>query len=129
MPGSSLWLLPPATSTLTKTLQTLISSSIPSLFPTTSPPPPDFIPHITLTSHITPTPSDPQAWLDKLSLPDLEAVVILHPVVGEIYFQKLTLACAKSKGLTALAKACREQAVGDDADAFAEGYYPHLSLM
>lgn len=129
MPGSSLWLIPPSHSSLNQTLQSLISTSIPSLFPASQPP--EFIPHITLTSHIpaTNTSSDPQTWLDNLTLPKLSEVRIEEPKVGEIFFQKLTLACAKSRGLTALAKACREQAVGDDADTFAGNYYPHASLM
>ena len=126
MPGSSLWLLPPPSTSLTTTLQSLITTSIPSLFPST---PPSFIPHITLTSNITSIPSDPQVWLDDLVLPELSSIEIQSPKVGHIFFQKLTLACHKSAQLTALAKACREQAVGDDAEVFAEGYYPHASLM
>lgn len=129
MPGSSLWLLPPPSSSFNSTLQSLISHSIPSLFPSTQVP--HFIPHITLTSHIPSgsTSSDPQAWLTNLSLPSLSSVKIQSPKVGTLFFQKLTLACEKSHELTALAKACRSQAVGDDVVAFAEGYYPHTSLM
>lgn len=129
MPGSSLWLLPPSTSPLTTALQSLISTSIPSLFPSTKVP--DFIPHITLTSHIpcASTGNDSQAWLETLSLPKLERIKIQSPKIGQIFFQRLTLACSRSKELTALAQACREQAVGDDAHAFARGYYPHASLM
>ena len=129
MPGSSLWLIPPSPSSLETTVQTLITDTIPSLFPATNPP--DFIPHITLTSHIPSdtTTSNSQQWLDSLDLPELDKVTIRQSRVGEIFFQKLTLACLKTPELTTLATECRKQAVGGKVVAYAHGYYPHMSLM
>ncbi|KAK0615631.1 2',3'-cyclic-nucleotide 3'-phosphodiesterase [Bombardia bombarda] len=74
MPGSSLWLLPPPSHPLHQILSTLISSTLPALFPaeasadSPSISPHFFAPHMTLTSEIDPAlyGDDPQAWLDSI---------------------------------------------------------------
>ncbi|PNS19871.1 Phosphoribosylaminoimidazole-succinocarboxamide synthase [Sphaceloma murrayae] len=73
MPGSSLWLIPPARDPFNRTLQTQITSMVPQRFTAKTH---DFIPHITLTSNINPHLHEPdaQAWLDSLDF-DLEALI------------------------------------------------------
>ncbi|KAM7203600.1 putative cyclic phosphodiesterase [Naviculisporaceae sp. PSN 640] len=84
MPGSSLWLLPPKSHPLHSILTTLITSTLPSLFPEIIPPSSTenaselhgmdssvFPPHMTITSSVCPSlyGSDPQGWLDSLPFP------------------------------------------------------------
>ncbi|KAF4549522.1 Cyclic phosphodiesterase-like protein [Elsinoe fawcettii] len=73
MPGSSLWLIPPKDA-FNRAMQTQITSMVPMRF---AEKPPNFIPHITLTSHIKASLHEPdaQAWLDslELNLEDLQA--------------------------------------------------------
>lgn len=132
MPGSSLWLVPTPDSALHKALSTLITSSIPALYPIALPP--RFSPHVTLTADTVNTSDDPQIWLDGLELPleDLH-VRIKEPQVGEIFFRKLTLRCQKDDALKALAGAGRRAGTGAGAEEVRrwveEVYAPHLSLM
>lgn len=145
MPGSSLWLVPLPSSPLHKHLATLITSSIPALYPHTTPPL-HFSPHITLTADTVPAStsisSEPgaqlQQWLDDLDLPasvNTLHVKIKEPQVGEAFFRKLTLRCEKSAELMALAAACRAASAGQQAEEeevqrwVQETYAPHASLM
>ncbi|KAF2722552.1 2, 3 cyclic phosphodiesterase [Polychaeton citri CBS 116435] len=135
MPGSSLWLVPSQDSALYEAIQELITNHIPALFPNTSPP--DFFPHITLTSDaLLEDGTDPQEWLDGLSLPSQSKleIWIREVEVGSIFFKKVTMRCDKSPELKALAAACRQAAVkgvGSEAarEWAEEKYMPHCSLM
>jgi len=140
MPGSSLWLTPPNPSRFHATVQELISSSIPQLFPATKPH--GFVPHVTLTSFVEPSNTygdKPQEWLDSLALvtePVNEKISVCLDAIepGEPFFKKLTLRAHKDDGLVRLAAACRSHGVEDgDTDRarqWAEQeYLPHLSLM
>lgn len=139
MPGASLWIIPP-TSSFNDFLQTLITDTIPSLFPeaTTH----SFIPHITITSNVDQSiyddQKDPQAWLDSLHLEHHEAqdikILLADLEPGHPFFKKLTLNVVEDDPLLRLVAACRMEAVvGYDiinATWWAEGeYLPHLSLM
>lgn len=130
----SLWLLPPEDSELFKALQSLIHTSMPSLYPISIPP--RFSPHVTLTANTIPkdwAESQPRNWLEKLQLPEDDLKVTIQNVhVGEIFFQKLIMLCEKTAQLCDLAATCR--AVGDeirkDAREWIDQYYkPHCSLM
>jgi 2',3'-cyclic-nucleotide 3'-phosphodiesterase len=140
MPGASLWLIPPQSSTFYKTLQTLIDKTIPTHFPNTKTH--HFIPHVTITSNIDQSlySQDPQAWLGSLSLHPQSQVV--EPIsiglealeAGQPFVKKLTLKAERSSQLLALAASCRAEAVlGRDSVKAAEWahseYLPHLSLM
>ncbi|GAB7339036.1 hypothetical protein MBLNU457_5698t2 [Dothideomycetes sp. NU457] len=122
MPGSSLWLLPPPNTPLNTHLQTLITSTLPSRFPSTKAH--NFIPHITLTSNVPASlhSPDPQAWLDSLDLPASSTitaeVVAVDP--DDKFFKKLTLRLEKKGVLVDLATACRAQGVLDGDGAGAE---------
>lgn len=139
MPGASLWLIPPKTSSFNSTLQHLITTTIPSHFPSATTH--DFIPHITLTSNISSSlyTSDPQNWLNNLSLPQsstsdplILALELLE--TGSQFVKKLTIRAEKCSSLVELAGACRAGAVSEgDAEGAKkwaeEEYLPHLSLM
>ena len=144
MPGSSLWLLPPANHPFTRSLNTWITGTVPYRFSPLKPP--AFIPHITLTSEIPYGPNDEQpfdaqVWLDCLELPlpgpDDEPIVanLTSLEAGEVFFRKLTLKVDKdNEPLQRLAVACRAQGVysGDfeKARTWAKrDYQPHLSVM
>jgi 2',3'-cyclic-nucleotide 3'-phosphodiesterase len=133
MPGSSLWLLPPKSHPLNSILSGLIQQ-IPSRFES----PHRFLPHVTITSEISPSTysSDPQAWLDSLDLPSALAVrVRLGRLASEdVFFRKLYITCAKGEGLEELALLCRQEVEGFKDEKLAEAwasekYIPHLSLM
>jgi len=138
MPGSSLWLIPPPTSDFNKHLQDLITASIPRHFSNTKTH--DFIPHVTITSNISPslhTPN-PQAWLDSLDLPLTSAITITAEIEAldpeDPFFKKLTLRLGKDGSLCDLAARCRAEGVlGGDEERAREWvrneYAPHLSLM
>lgn len=144
MPGASLWLIAPKQDhPFNKSLNDLITSTIPSNFTSTKLP--HFTPHVTLTSNIDPktyaSASSPQAWLDELSIDDLgfknqftEAVIELEElVIDDPYFKKLNLRAKKETNLLRLAARCREIGTGisdGEAKKWAESEYePHLSLM
>lgn len=135
MPGSSLWLVPPPDSDLDNAISLLITSSLPSTFPSTRPP--KFAPHITLTSDITlEDASDSQKWLDglSLSLPSGMRVAIREVEVGEVFFKKVTMRVEKDDALLKLAALCRAAGVqgADDGGAKTwarDNYLPHCSLM
>jgi 2',3'-cyclic-nucleotide 3'-phosphodiesterase len=112
MPGSSLWLLPPANHPLNDILPTLIDKTSKQFNS-----PHRFLAHITLTSEISPSKygSDPQAWLDSLSLPASKDVNIeFEPLESD--------------------EQCRQQVQSFEEGAKArswaeEQYMPHLSLL
>ncbi len=132
---SSLWLIPPKDSALTKVIHNLINQTLPSsLFPEASLP--NFAPHITLTADTVPADlSNPQEWLQQLSLSHISGLKIaigeLH--VGDIFFQKMIQLCGKSEALRALAGTCRRAGTGEEEAEvekwIEENYRPHLSLM
>ena len=154
MLGSSLWLVPPEDSTLYQTLQALIQTGVPALYPIALPV--HFTPHVTLTADTlqSPWPSSPyaaQAWLDNLPLSDEQVQnshITLHEVaVGEIFFRKLAINCETTPALVNLAARCRARALlrergGGEAslddneeeektarDWVEKNYAPHCSLM
>ncbi|KAK3672244.1 hypothetical protein LTR78_007784 [Recurvomyces mirabilis] len=119
MPGSSLWLLPLPDSELYKTIQNLILQDVPAVYHDAAPP--QFTPHITLTSDTISDQEDPQDWLDNITLPeslrDLQ-VNIKQLDAGNVFFQSLIMKCENSMELCELAVHCRVAGVKDtDAKA------------
>lgn len=144
MPGSSLWLIPPSDDNpFNKSLQELITDTLPSDFPDAPKHP--FIPHVTISSDIEPAEtyasSSPQQWLDNLSLPHTlkkevnEVIIELETLeAGEPFFKKCTLQAGKDTNLLHLAATCRQQCIPrlseHQAQTWAETeYLPHLSLF
>lgn len=133
MPGSSVWLLPPEAHPVNGLLTSLIKRTA-SHFGSSD----LFIPHVTLTSEISPPTyrSDPQGWLDSLELPAGDDVAVKFEDLNseDVYFRKLYVKCQKTAGLKSLAKVCRKQVAGyKDDDAVRkwveETYNPHISLL
>lgn len=136
MPGASLWLIPPSKSDIHEILSTLIAKTVPARFPELDAPP-NFPPHLTLTSDIAPETvgENPQEWLDGLSISVSEppSVNLQSLDVSQQFFKKLTLSSKKAP-LQELAVQARAAAVegGDDVAAmqwFGENYAPHVSLL
>lgn len=136
MPGASLWLLPPANSSVEDILSQLILKTVPSHFPELKDPP-QFPPHLTLTSDIPVdiAKNEPQKWLDALPLTGLEppSVSFQSLDIGPQFFKKVTLGVSKAP-LRSLAARVRAFAVekGDQTAAdhwVTETYAPHVSLM
>jgi 2',3'-cyclic-nucleotide 3'-phosphodiesterase len=129
MPGSSLWLLPPSEHPLNNLLTTLIDQTS-QLFNSTH----LFLPHITLTSDISPSKygTEPQKWLEILPLPSSKDVHVNFEKLAseDVFFRKLYIKCAKS-GLVDLGRVCRVEVDGDtEAKKWAEEMYmPHCSLL
>lgn len=132
MPGSSLWLLPPEGHPLYAILTTSISQtsthfSSPHLF----------LPHITLTSNISPSTHspNPQQWLDSLQLP---AAITVRAKFGklnseDVFFRKLYIQVGKD-GVADIAKAARGTVDGYQDEEVVQKwvdleYVPHLSLL
>ena len=72
MPGLSLWLVPHDDKPFTKTVQELISESIPRQFDAKTH---NFAPHVTVTSDISEEALEgksPQEWLDSLAIDELK---------------------------------------------------------
>ncbi|KAK1836781.1 putative cyclic phosphodiesterase [Podospora conica] len=138
MPGSSLWLLPPPTSPLHRTLTTLITTTLPTLLPLESTSatlsPSFFAPHLTLTSNIPPSvyTSSPQAWLDSLPLPSVR-IRLTDLCTHDVFFRRCFLQVARERGVEELAAVARKWGVeGGDEErvrGWLEGYGPHVSLM
>lgn len=133
---SSLWLVPSQNSSLYKAIHTLITDSIPSVFPTANAP--LFTPHITLTANTISSESSSsefQQWLDNIALPSINDIEITINAIeiGEIFFQKLIMLCDKSWQLCTLAAACRSAGTGHSLERsrewIGENYRPHCSLM
>ncbi|KAF2232726.1 hypothetical protein EV356DRAFT_505011, partial [Viridothelium virens] len=135
MPGSSLWLMPPAHSPVATLLSSLIAHTIPSHFAQLSPP--QFSPHVTLTSEIDPQlyGDQPQQWLDQqISCPPGKDLSILFETLDteQPFFRKLTIRVSKHPVLAELAENCRRIGVAKDngiAQRWVEhDYRPHCSL-
>ena len=133
MPGSSLWLLPPTDHPLRDVIPSLIDKTSKKFNS-----PHRFLPHVTLTSEISPSAygSNPQAWLDSLAFPAGQDVRVTFERLGsdEAFFRKLYIKCEKNEGVKKLAKQCRQQVNGFEEEAKAliwanDQYMPHLSLM
>ena len=136
MLGASLWLVPPKDSQLDLLLSHLIKKTVPKHFPELICPP-DFLPHLTLTSDIPVelVSKEPQAWLDGLllTLEDPPRVIFQSLDVGEAFFKKLTLSAARGP-LYEIATQIRAAAVANgDAEAAEQWardvYAPHVSLL
>lgn len=132
MPGSSLWLLPPKSHPLNDPLVHLIEQTS-SRFGSLN----RFIPHVTLTSEISPSlyGHTPQQWLDSLQLSEGSGVKVGFEKLAseDAYVRKLYIKCTKTEGLRELAGMCRQQVEGYDEGKAAkwasETYNPHLSLL
>lgn len=133
MPGSSLWLLPPADHPLNETLPALIDKTSKHFGSVHR-----FLPHLTITSEISPSKygSDAQAWLDSLNLFSGTDVQIKFERLGseDVFFRKLYIKCKKSDGVEKLAQQCRQQVDGFSDEKVAgawveDKYMPHVSLM
>jgi 2',3'-cyclic-nucleotide 3'-phosphodiesterase len=128
MPGSSLWLLPPANSPLDAILSAQIDT-VSKHFHSEH----RFLPHVTLTSGIsesTYTP-DPQAWLNNLSLPSDVRVKFEKVASEDAFVKKLYINVVKDDSVRELGEAARRTVEdGERAKAWAKDeYLPHLSLM
>ena len=133
MPGSSIWLLPPEDSPLNATLAALIEKT--SLrFDS----PHRFLPHVTLTSNISPSiyGTDPQSWLDQLTVQSIESIAVIFEKLAseDVFFRKLYIKCMKGDGIQKLATICRQSSDGcsDYTKAkqwTASEFNPHLSLL
>ncbi|CAN8105593.1 unnamed protein product [Discula destructiva] len=125
MPGSSLWLVPPSSHPLHSILTTLITSSLPALFPANiTPPLPAFAPHLTLTSNIDPSiyGSDPQGWLDSLPLPTAVASVVFERVITQDFFYRRCYLKVGYEGVCRVAAVARARGVeGEEGDEGEEG--------
>jgi 2',3'-cyclic-nucleotide 3'-phosphodiesterase len=133
MPGSSLWLLPPKSHPLNEILSGLINQTS-SRFSS----PHRFVPHVTLTSELSPSAysADPQTWLDSLQLPPQSSVQVKFEKLAseDVFVRKLYIKCSKTDGLKRLAAMCRLKVEGFEEEDKAvnwatEKYNPHLSLL
>jgi 2',3'-cyclic-nucleotide 3'-phosphodiesterase len=133
MPGSSLWLLPPSDHPIDAVLTALIQQT--SLHFQS---PHSFLPHVTLTSEISPSTYsiDPQAWLESLQLPPGSDVQVKFEKLAseDVFVRKLYIKCQKLNGLKKLAIACRGELEGFKEERKVvewaeEKYAPHLSLL
>ena len=132
MPGSSLWLLPPASHYLTDILPsfiTILSGQFNSQH--------TFLPHVTLTSDISPSAYglDPQRWLDQLPLPAGKDVkVVLGQLASEDVFVRKLYFKVEKEGVSEIGKCTRTVVEGFADEDVArrwvdERYNPHLSLL
>ncbi|KAH8731194.1 2',3'-cyclic-nucleotide 3'-phosphodiesterase [Phaeosphaeriaceae sp. PMI808] len=133
MPGSSLWLLPPSNSPLNSPLTTLVA-----LVSSRQGSPHKFLPHVTLTSEISPSiySSDPQAWLDSLDLSAGKELRVRFKMLAseDVFVRKCYIQCEKTDSLKKLAGDCRRKVEGFEDERKAEKwsneeYNPHLSLV
>lgn len=142
MPGSSLWLTPPASHPLHAIITNLIETSIPAHFPNTTPRPPIFSPHLTLTSNVDPGiyADQPQRWLDEIPFPSAEDVNVSFEKVKteDVFYRRCYLKCVYD-GVKDVAAIARARGVEGEADVgkiteawLAEwqgSFGPHVSLM
>ncbi|POS70284.1 2',3'-cyclic-nucleotide 3'-phosphodiesterase [Diaporthe helianthi] len=142
MPGSSLWLTPPPSHPLHETITKLIETALPAQFPDASPRPPNFAPHLTLTSGIDPSiyGDEPQKWLDSIPFPTASKVAVRFERVKtqDFFFRKCYLKCEfdGAKDVAAISRARGvegEDQVGPKTQAWLsewrEAFGPHVSLM
>ncbi|KAK0702912.1 2',3'-cyclic-nucleotide 3'-phosphodiesterase [Apiosordaria backusii] len=148
MPGSSLWLVPPPDHPLSAILTNLISSTLPSEFPSEAASSPRvtphfFSPHMTLTSDISPSVygSDPQAWLDSIPLPFADSVKVRFGKVKsqEVFYRRCYISVG-FEGVKDIAGVARARGVFREEDQNGEKtkqwlerwraeFGPHVSLM
>lgn len=127
--GLSLWLVPPNNTELHDALTDAIARGVPTAIGD-SKPSPRFEPHLTLTSHIPKLPPghDPQEWLDGIKLPEITEVAVdfQELTIGNAFFKRLFIRCARTESLLQLASACRALSIpsGEQVD-----YDPHVSLL
>lgn len=142
MPGSSLWLTPPPTHPLHAIITKLIETTLPAQFPDTSPRPPTFAPHLTLTSGIDPSiyGDEPQKWLDSIPFPAASKVAVRFERVKsqDVFFRRCYIKCEfdGARDVAAIARARGvegEDEVGPKTHAWLsewkEAFGPHVSLM
>ena len=151
MPGSFLWLVPPASHPLHIILTNLITTTLPPLL-SSSPHNPTFAPHITLTSDIPPDTHgpDPQAWLDSIPWPSRPGSVRVRLLPSgprtddDAFFRRCYLPVDPGGGVADLAALARAWAVEGEGEGGAEsggertaawlrgwlaGFGPHVSLV
>ncbi|KAF2189613.1 2',3'-cyclic-nucleotide 3'-phosphodiesteras-like protein [Zopfia rhizophila CBS 207.26] len=132
MPGSSLWLLPPKSHPLNSLLSSLIERTAKHFNS-----PHLFIPHVTLTSEISPSiySADPQSWLDQIKFPaGSEVKVKLGKLNSEDVFVRKLYSTIEKSGVREIGKVARTVVKGYEDDIKAqqwveEKYGPHLSLL
>lgn len=136
MGGISLWLIPHDDKPFVKTVQELISETIPRQFDAKTH---SFAPHVTVTSDISEEALEgkfPQEWLDSLPFDELklknehnEVLIELDTVEAEDpFFRKMNIACKENENLRKLCALCRRES-GLSEDFAAKEYRPHLSLL
>jgi 2',3'-cyclic-nucleotide 3'-phosphodiesterase len=128
MPGSSLWLLPPAQHPLNDIFSSLIDKTSTQFGSNHR-----FLPHVTLTSGISQSvySEDAQAWLDSLDLPQDVAVKFGHVASEDAFVKKLYINVVKDYSMRALGEAARIYVEDFERarDWARNEYMPHLSLM
>lgn len=146
MPGSSLWLVPPPSHPLHEILATLITKTLPTIFPAESTSetlsPRFFSPHLTLTSDISPAVYgfDPQAWLDSIPWPSADQVhVRFETVLSQDVFYRRCYLKVGMDGVRDLAALARARGVYDEnspgektkewLDWWEKAFGAHVSLM
>ena len=143
MPGSSLWLIPPASHPLHGIISSLIAGDLPSRFPEVTGP--AFAPHMTLTSNIPPAVygDQPQAWLDAIPWPAVASDVSIRfraVRTEDVFFRRCYLQVFWNDGIRDLAGLARARGVHGEADATAPktaqwldewraAFGPHVSLL
>ncbi|ORY15604.1 2',3'-cyclic-nucleotide 3'-phosphodiesteras-like protein [Clohesyomyces aquaticus] len=132
MPGSSLWLLPPADHSLNSILTSLIETTSSHFHSQHL-----FIPHVTLTSDIPSSSysANPQAWLSAIELPTSKEVKVIFGGLEsrDVFVQKLFIKVEKA-GIADIGEMARTVVPGFEDSGKArkwaeETYYPHLSLL
>ncbi|PWW76684.1 2, 3 cyclic phosphodiesterase [Tuber magnatum] len=132
MTGASLWLCPPAGSSIETALQELISVTIPPHFGDEKVP--AFRPHMTITSDI-PDDLDPEGVLEKISLSSPLEVSFKELNIGKTYYTRGTLHLERTPAIVGLARQCRELfAHGGTEEEVVdrwekEVFTPHVSLV
>ncbi|KAI9172672.1 2',3'-cyclic-nucleotide 3'-phosphodiesterase [Paramyrothecium foliicola] len=140
MPGSSLWLIPPADHPLHRVLGKLICTQLPAKFPELTGP--QFDPHMTLTSNISPAVygDSPQQWLDSIPWPSGKEVQVRFETVEteDTFFRRGTIkvnfdgvrdvaGIARARGVVG------EEAIGPVTEEWLKewksAFGPHVSLI
>ena len=144
MSRASLWLLPPrADHPFAKSLNKLITDTVPSNFPDVNAP--QFSGHVTLTPSFDAASTyksseQAQAWLDGLNLPasvsaekDEAVIEFMELDAGDPFFRKLILTARKDANFLKLAANVYSQVHSSSDEAAQEwtedDYAPHLSLL
>ena len=138
----SLWLVPHEGNPFTKTVQELISDTVPRNF-LTSEETHSFAPHVTVISDIDSETAlggkSPQEWLDSLQFPNFnaqsnEVVLELDTVEAEDdFYRKMNIALKNNTNLRELAALCRQKGVlesEEKAHAWSQNEFrPYLGLL